>query len=162
MSRQISSSSSRIRISTVDVIRAVLLTAELWAELRSKGNTKIGAAVYHLPSGQMFFGYNGFPRGVEDTEERWSTASKHFFLVHAEENAILKAVAAIGLDLGACDLICTMLPCSGCLRKIASCKIKKVYYSDSHADMLKSEDATLRQQLIEEAGISIERIPREL
>ena len=158
MSRQTSIDFSSIRKSTADIFKSALLTAELWAELRSKGNTKVGAAVYHLPSGQMFLGYNGFPSGVEDTEERWSTEFKHFFGVHAEENVILKAVSVIGLDLGACVLVCTMLPCSECLKKIASCRIKTVYYRDSHADMLKSENMTLRNQLIEEAGINLSKI----
>lgn len=106
----------------------------------------------------MYLGYNGFPKGVKDSEERWASSLKHFFLVHAEENAINKALMAEGRMLGECILICTMLPCSGCLRKCASVELRNIYYVDQHADMLATEDQRLRKQLIEEAGLTLTRI----
>lgn len=55
-------------------------------------STKVGAIVVNYEHNQEFIGYNGFPRGVEDAEERYNDRElKYKIVVHAEINAILKA-----------------------------------------------------------------------
>lgn len=54
-------------------------------------STQVGAVLVS-PSGKEFVGFNGFPRGIADTEARWHNRDlKYKFVVHAEINAILKA-----------------------------------------------------------------------
>lgn len=55
-------------------------------------STKVGVVLVNYDHHQEFIGYNGFPRGVEDTDERLNDReTKYKLVVHAEVNAILKA-----------------------------------------------------------------------
>ena len=55
-------------------------------------STKVGAVLVNYDYRQEFIGYNGFPVGVEDTDERYNNRElKYQMVVHAEVNAILKA-----------------------------------------------------------------------
>jgi deoxycytidylate deaminase len=112
--------------------------------------------VYDPVSGGSFFGYNGFPRGVEDLECTWNrrmrTASypdshrtlwsKYDLVVHAEVNASQKALVA-GVHMRDAWLICTHLPCERCMRDVvASLGIRTVYYeSDDYASCTKDTRA---------------------
>ena len=54
-------------------------------------STKVGAVLISS-EGREFVGYNGFPKGVLDSEERLNNREvKYKLVVHAEVNAILKA-----------------------------------------------------------------------
>jgi dCMP deaminase len=68
-------------------------------------------------------GYNGPPPGVElDWSDR---DARRPYIVHAEINALAH------VEPGECDLMAvTMLPCSGCMPKIARYGIKKIVYSE--------------------------------
>jgi dCMP deaminase len=56
-------------------------------------STKVGVVLVSTGEHQReFIGYNGFPRGVEDTDYRLNERDlKYQLVVHAEVNAILKA-----------------------------------------------------------------------
>ena len=60
-----------------------------WSKDPSK---KIGAVVIGETGQVLAQGYNGFPRGVKDTEERYNhRETKYNYIVHAEMNAIFNA-----------------------------------------------------------------------
>lgn len=73
--------------------RRFLLLAQHIAQWSLDPSTKVGAVLvdpstYYVTG----LGYNGFPRGVEDTPERLNDRSiKYELVVHAEVNAILMA-----------------------------------------------------------------------
>jgi dCMP deaminase len=55
-------------------------------------NAQVGAVIFSRRGGDITVGYNGFPMGVEDTEERLRNKSiKLDMIVHAEVNAIIAA-----------------------------------------------------------------------
>lgn len=55
-------------------------------------STKVGAVLVNGLDQVVGLGYNGFPRGVEDTEERYNDRDlKYPMVVHAEVNAIIQA-----------------------------------------------------------------------
>lgn len=55
-------------------------------------STQVGAILVNHEGHVVGTGYNGFPRGVEDTEERLNDReTKYGLVVHAEVNAILQA-----------------------------------------------------------------------
>ncbi len=110
------------RISFVD---AILLLAEQWAYFRSKDpNTKVGAVVYDPLTGGMHFGYNGFPPGFPDLKRLWDNRdptkadNKYEYVVHAEVNAVTKALQAIGEPLTRCVLYVTHYPCHKCMKDV--------------------------------------------
>ena len=121
--------------SKVPLVEALMETVHLWAAMRSKDpSTKVGACVYHGDTGGMFLGYNGFPSGLPDLKRVWDNRdhaqglTKYDLVIHAEHNAILKALKA-GVDLKSCILICTHIPCPKCMRDvIAANLIPKVFY----------------------------------
>lgn len=63
------------------------------ASKRSKDpSTKCGAVLADSKNRIIGFGYNGFPRGIADTEERLNDRKQKYpRVVHAELNAILNA-----------------------------------------------------------------------
>jgi dCMP deaminase len=55
-------------------------------------STKVGAVVVQEQNLVVGLGYNGFPRGVHDTEDRYNDREqKYAFVVHAEVNALVMA-----------------------------------------------------------------------
>lgn len=67
--------------------------AELIAGWSKDPSTKVGAVLVDPRTSLVVgLGYNGFPRGVEDTQERYDNRDlKYKLVVHAEVNAVLMA-----------------------------------------------------------------------
>lgn len=90
-------------------------------------STKVGAVVVG-PDGEIrAMGYNGMPRGCDDTNEaRHVRPEKYFWFEHAERNLIFNA-ARIGVPLKGCTLIVSGLyPCMDCARAIVQSGITRV------------------------------------
>lgn len=91
-------------------------------------STRIGAVVVDPVTRRILStGYNGFPRGIEDTEERLNDREqKYGLIVHAEMNAIYNATLS-GVSLNNSHLFVTGLPsCSDCAKGIIQVGIKEV------------------------------------
>ncbi len=75
-----------------------------WAKMSKDPNTQVGSIIVGPDYETRSTGFNGFPRGIEDTAERLSDRKvKNRLMVHAEHNAILNA-ARIGTPLKGCTL----------------------------------------------------------
>ena len=72
-------------------------------------------------------GYNGFPKGIEDTEERYNNRElKYQYVVHAEMNCIYNA-AENGISLRDSTLYIYGLPvCSDCALGIIQAGVSRV------------------------------------
>jgi len=105
-------------------------------------------------------GYNGFARGVDDNPERYeSRAVKYEIIVHAEVNAIMNAG---GRDLtGTSIYVYPYPPCSRCASQIIQAGIKHVYVMDGEIPERWKENLTLAETILNEAGVSIEKIKTE-
>ena len=87
-------------------------------------STKVGAAIIGPYRDIISLGYNGFPRGVEDTPERLENRElKYKMIVHAERNAILFARRSLE-----CTTLYTwpFAPCSACAGMIVQSRITRV------------------------------------
>ena len=126
---------SSVYSSRVPIDVSCMAVAVLWSQMRSKDpRTKVGACVYHPKSGALFLGYNGFPTGVPDLKSIWDqrdrtqSTTKYSFVVHAETNAVRKALTVFR-DLSECILYVTHYPCSACMKdSIVSSGLKTVVY----------------------------------
>lgn len=91
-------------------------------------STKVGSVII-APNGHTVIstGYNGFARGILDTEYRLADReTKYGFIVHAELNAILNA-ARNGYPTMGCTLYCSGLPpCRECAKAIIQAGIAEV------------------------------------
>lgn len=121
---------------------------------RSKDrSTKVGALVVRDKT-ILSTGYNGFPRGVDDTiEERYERPLKYVWTVHAEENALLHA-AREGISINGSTMYVTLHPCSTCAKAIVQCGIKEVVVEDDDNPRF-AEDFKVAKTILEEAGVTI-------
>ena len=90
-------------------------------------STKVGAVVIGEYGQLLSQGYNGFPRGIKDSEERLNKRERKYELVvHAEMNAIYNA-SLTGVSLRDSTLYVYGLPiCNECAKGIIQVGIKKV------------------------------------
>lgn len=92
--------------------------AKLRASWSKDPRTQVGAVIVNTRRQELGYGFNGFARGVQDTEERLMNRELKLPLtIHAEENAILSA------EFGQtrpeeCLIFVTHLPCASCMSKI--------------------------------------------
>lgn len=87
-------------------------------------STKVGAVIVDKNQRVVSLGYNGFPRGVEDSPERLDDrATKYKLVVHAEENAILFAQRDLS---GHTMYLSPLPPCSSCTGKVIQSGITRV------------------------------------
>lgn len=101
--------------------------ASLVATWSKDPSSKIGAVAVS-PKGQVLStGYNGFPRGIEDTVERLNNRDlKYKYIVHAEKNVIYNATYN-GVSLDGSTLYVSGLPCCDqCALGITQVGIKRV------------------------------------
>lgn len=89
-------------------------------------STKVGAVIVDDDDNVRTIGYNGFPRGVQDTEERLNDRSiKYPLTVHAELNAICTC-ARVGTPTKGASMVCTHFPCADCAGAIVQSGFKEV------------------------------------
>ena len=108
---------------------------------RSKDpNTKVGAIIVDKNNKQISMGYNGFPAGLREYEERWEKPEKYKWVVHAEMNAIFNADTSIK----GCKIYLPFWPCEKCILGIAAAGIDVVcvkgdYYKNEVAQTVFDE-----------------------
>jgi len=89
-------------------------------------STKVGCIIVGEDREIRSTGFNGFPRGIEDSEDRLNDRTKKYPLIcHAEENAIMHA-ARIGISLKGCIEYVTWPPCNRCARSLIQAGIKEI------------------------------------
>jgi len=119
-------------------------------------STKCGAVIVDADRRVVATGYNGFPRGVDDNDIRYNNREeKYRYVVHAEANAILNAVASVK---GGTLYVNPMQPCQECAKLIVQSGIKRV------VTLLPSPERKLRWResfaaaatMFEEAGVEVD------
>ena len=90
-------------------------------------STKIGAIAVGSKGQVLSQGYNGFPRGIEDTISHYEDReTKYKYVVHAEMNVIYNATYN-GVSLDGSTLYVTGLPvCSDCAKGVIQVGIRRV------------------------------------
>ena len=125
-------------------------------------STKVGAVVVDPERRVVGTGYNGFPRGVNDSEERYQNRElKYELVVHAEINAILTAGdKARGGTLYVYPGFGSPCMCTGCAKSAIQAGVRRVVglLEEVDADRLARWKASLcnAQLLCDEAGIITE------
>ena len=105
-----------------------------WVREKSKDqSTKVGCIIVGPDHEVRSTGYNGLPRGVNDSVEKHPerhdrVKDKYSWYAHAEENAIANA-ARMGTPLKGCTAYITAMPCPGCARMLINAGISTVYWA---------------------------------
>ena len=133
------------------------------SSLRSKDpNTKVGACIVDKEHKVVSIGYNGMPRGVDESKVSWNRGegldSKYLYVCHAEFNAILNT--RNGAALEGCTLYVTLFPCNECAKAIIQTGIKEVVFFDNKYKDTTGVQASLK--MLELAGVKIRQFNARL
>lgn len=122
-------------------------------------NTHVGAVTIHKNGTILSTGYNGFPRGVEDTKERLENREvKLKYVVHAEQNCIYNA-SHHGACLHGSTLYVHGLPvCNECAKGVVQVGIKRVVMKfPAEISSSWEESFYYSSAMFKEAGIDFKR-----
>lgn len=115
-------------------------------------SSKVGCVIADPSHRVVGLGYNGFPRGVDDSEDRYANRSqKYGLVVHAEANAILNANKSV---VG-CVLYTLMYPCSNCAKMIIQSGIARLFTPYPIEREPWSDDARWSKVMFAESGIEV-------
>lgn len=129
------------------------------SRFRSKDpNTKVGAAIVDNDHKVVSIGYNGFPRGIADTELPWAREgsflqTKYAYVVHAELNAILNSPRSVD----GTTIYVSLFPCNECAKAIIQSGIKRVVYESDKYDGTEGNIAS--KKMLNAAGVELVQLP---
>ena len=117
-------------------------------------SSQVGAVIVRPDRTVASVGFNGFPRGVEDSQDAIANRdAKLLRTIHAELNAILAAKEPL---VGYSLFVWPFQPCAQCAAAIIQSGIKEVYcpYNDLMAQERWSESFKAALQMFDEAGVT--------
>jgi dCMP deaminase len=119
-------------------------------------STQVGCVVVGPDREIRSTGFNGFPRGIEDSIARLENRElKYPLICHAEENAIMHA-ARIGISLKGCTAYVTWPPCSRCARSLIQAGVDEVVYpTESEIPGRWGDDFEIAASMMNEAGLAV-------
>ena len=120
---------------------------------------KIGAVAVGSKGSVLAQGFNGFPRGISDSPDRYEDRTRKYELVvHAEMNVIYNATYN-GVSLDGATLYVHGLPvCSDCAKGIIQVGIKRVVMKDQEIPDLWQQSWIKTEEMFNEAGVDYEFI----
>lgn len=133
--------------------------AMLVKEKSKDPSSKIGAVLVGEDNSIISTGFNGFPRGIDESiAARWERPLKYEFVSHAERNAIDNA-ARLGMRVKGSRLYLVgfgppTAPCTECAKTIIQAGVSEVIgapYKPARDDWMDSLNFSVR--LLEEAGV---------
>ncbi|MDA9169306.1 dCMP deaminase family protein [Crocinitomicaceae bacterium] len=111
--------------------KAYLRMARTWAELSHCSRKQVGALI--VKDGMIISdGFNGTPSGFDNCCENES-GETHWYVLHAEANAILK-VAKSTHNCNGATLYLTLSPCKDCSKLVVQSGINKVVFIKEYKD----------------------------
>lgn len=127
--------------------RAYLRLAKNWALLSYCERKKVGAIIVK-DRVIISDGFNGTPSGFDNFCEA-TNGETHWYVLHAEANAILKVAKSTNNCSGA-TLYLTLSPCKDCSKMILQAGITRLVFIDKYKDLagvdfLKSAGVTTLQ-----------------
>ncbi len=138
--------------------RTFIETAEVWQKRSKDPSTQVGASAGHSCSNALLaVGYNCFPRGIQNLEERWERPQKYEWVEHAERNLIYNC-ARHGIALEGATLFLTYdpWPCAPCARGVIQSGIARIIATDrpfpGKGDW--EEKLDIGREMLKEAGVA--------
>ena len=94
-------------------------------------SSQIGAVIVNDERRILATGYNGFPRGIADTEDRLNDREQKYpLIVHAETNSLMNALYS-GVSVKNATIYVYGLPiCSECAKYVIQSGIKRVVITE--------------------------------
>lgn len=123
-------------------------------------STKVGAVIADSRHVIRGIGYNGFPRGVKDSPERYNNRElKYKYVVHAELNAILNANGSVdGCTIYVYPTIMEPNVCPECCKSIIQSGIVEVVGLQGTTLSRWQDMAHISESMLREAGVRVRMI----
>lgn len=129
---------------------------EAVAEMSKDPSTKVGALALDNNMNIIATGFNGFPRGVSDTLERYADRDIKLRLVsHAEQNLIAQAAYGGRSLRGATLLVSKLYPCSSCAKSIIQAGIVRVISPNPSDNVRWADESKWAQLMFSESGVEV-------
>lgn len=121
-------------------------------------SSKLGAVIVGPDNEIRSTGFNGFPRGINDSNsDRQERPEKYYWFEHAERNAIYNA-ARMGLSTKGCVMYTNGVPCADCARAVIQAGIVRVVidkrWDDQNPEKW-AEHAKRSRTMFEESGVKL-------
>lgn len=121
-------------------------------------STKVGAVVVGDRDQIISQGYNGFPRGFNDSDEIYSNKQlKYKYIIHAEANAIYNALYNGAYVEGATIYVHGLPVCSECAKAIVQSGITRVVY-DSEPKERWIQSCSDAMDIFKQAGVEVVKL----
>ena len=107
-------------------------------------------------------GYNGFARGVDDSQLPNTRPDKHQFIIHSEMNLIISLARMGGIGTDDTTLYCTLSPCINCMRMLYQAGITRVIVKNKYRDyesLKQLKDLQITESLTEEGFFELKYSP---
>lgn len=139
------------------------------ARMSKDPSTRVGAVIVGPDKEVRSMGFNGLPRGLEDTSERLNDREmKLSFVVHGELNAILNA-ARIGVSTKGCTLYFAAIdpsglvwggaPCVRCAVEIIQSGISEIACPPfKNTPSRWSQSVELSRAVLRETGVTVREV----
>ena len=120
-------------------------------------SSRVGAVIVNELNQVLSLGYNGFPRGVNDTPQRYNDRDvKLMFVAHAERNALDNAFT----DVRGATLYATLCPCNECAKSIIQRGIKRVVARQfPYKEQSDRFNFPVTVEMFKEADIDLQLVP---
>ena len=104
-------------------------------------------------------GYNGFPRGIQDLDDRWNNREeKYKYVVHAEMNCIYNANYHNQSLKGSTMYIVGLPVCHECAKGIIQAGVIRVVAEFKDAPLKWAKSTEITEKMFKEAGIIYDQI----
>ena len=130
--------------------------AQLISTWSKDPSTKI-AAIAVKDKRLIATGYNGFPRNIEDLDDRWSNREeKYKYVVHAEMNCIYNANYHNQSLKGSTMYVVGLPVCHECAKGIIQVGITRVVAHYDKLPLKWSKSNSITEKMFKEAGVDVQ------
>lgn len=127
--------------------------ATLVASWSKDPSTKVGGCIIDGNGNPVSFGFNGFPRGMEDSPERLNDRTfKYAHTIHCEKNMMMFANRQY---FDGCTGYITVPPCSACLCEMKQRRLTKIKCYDGGEDFRERWSSEAVMELAKELEVDI-------
>ncbi len=134
---------------------SLMLVAKAVATESPDTSTKVGAVLSSRRGFAFAIGFNCFPNGVRNLDERRERPAKYAWTVHAEMNALAQC-AALGFSTQGMICYSTQIPCSRCMGILIQAGIAGVFCPTPDFKNMRQpwfDDSVITVQMCKEADV---------
>jgi dCMP deaminase len=126
------------------------------ASMSKDPSTQVGALALDDQFNIISTGFNGFPRGVSDSPERYADRpTKYRLISHAEQNVVAQAAYGGRSLRGSTVILSALYPCSSCTKSLIQAGVIRILSPRPDTNERWAEDAKYSEIMFAEAGVEV-------